>query len=203
MFAGFYNFASFMLVGRRGAMPEDEKLVRRFISGDERAFREIIEAYKGYVFAIILNLIKDNYMAEDIAQEVFLKIYRSLPDYHYKNFKSWVGKIAVNKAIDYKRAQARILSNEYTSEAMDEVLMGESGGQTPEEIFLDTEHRKRVLEVISSLPAAYSGTLEKYYFEGKSYKEIAVEECISTKTVESRLYRGKKLFEKSWGRDKP
>ena len=183
-------------------MPEDEKLVRRFLSGDEGAFREIIEAYKGYVFAIILNLIKDHYMSEDIAQEVFLKIYRSLPDYHYKNFKSWVGKIAVNKAIDYKRAQTRILANEGASETMDEVLMRERG-KTPEEVFLDTEHREKVLEALLALPATYGDTLEKYYFEGKSYKEIATEEGISVKTVESRLYRGKKLFEKSWGRDKP
>ncbi len=62
-------------------MNHDMKLVQKCLSGNEQAFCEIVETYKGYVFAIILNFIKDNYIAEDIAHEVFLQAYRSLPQF--------------------------------------------------------------------------------------------------------------------------
>lgn len=93
--------------------------------GDEQAFCEIVETYKGYVFAIILNFIKDNYIAEDIAQEVFLQAYRSLPQFRNKNFKAWIGKIAVNKAIDFKRAQGKFHKKE-TCQGTEQVPVTES-----------------------------------------------------------------------------
>ena len=71
---------------------------------------------------------------------------------------------------------------------------------TPEELFLDKERRKKVSEVAASLDI-YSRALRKYYFEGKTYRQIALEEGVTVRAVESRLYRAKDLFKKNWGRD--
>lgn len=181
-------------------MSHDDTLVRKTLAGDEEAFRKIVNTYKGYVFAVILNFIKDNFIAEDIAQEVFLQIYRSLPQFKNKSFKSWIGKIAANKAIDYKRNQAKICE-EFT-EQLDGDLMVPGGYLTPEDILLSKVQRDKVLKVTANLPKIYSQALEKYYFEGKSYKDIALEENITVKTVESRLYRAKRLFKQNWGEGK-
>ena len=181
-------------------MNHDMKLVQKCLSGNEQAFCEIVETYKGYVFAIILNFIKDNYIAEDIAQEVFLQAYRSLPQFRNKSFKAWIGKIAVNKAIDFKRAKGKIYEKEI-SQGAEQVTMRESNTATPEELLLDKEQRKKVAEVAASLPDIYNRALRKYYFDGKTYREIALEEGVTVRTVESRLYRAKDLLKKSWGRD--
>jgi len=181
-------------------MNHDVKLVQKCLSGDKQAFCEIVETYKGYVFAIILNFIKDNYIAEDIAQEVFLQAYRSLPQFQNKSFKAWIGKIAVNKAIDFKRAQGKFYEKE-TLLGQEQVPVAVSNTSTPEELFLDKERRKKVSEVAASLPDIYSRALRKYYFEGKTYRQIALEEGVTVRTVESRLYRAKALFKRDWGRD--
>lgn len=79
--------------------------------------------------------------------------------------------------------------------------MRESNTATPEELLLDKEQRKKVAEVAASLPDIYNRALRKYYFDGKTYREIALEEGVTVRAVESRLYRAKDLFKKSWGRD--
>lgn len=181
-------------------MDHDAKLVQECLLGNEDAFFEIVEAYKGYVFAVILNFIKDPYIAEDVAQEVFLQVYRSLPQFKNKNFKAWIGKIAVNKAIDFKRTQKKFYENEVMQEK-EPISIAENKVPTPEDVLLDEEQKTKVDEVVAGLPEIYGRVLRKYYFEGKTYQQIALEENITVKAVESRLYRAKKLFKKSWRRD--
>ena len=83
---------------------EDERiLIERAKEGNEEAFSDLIGIYKNYIFAIILNFIKDYDEVENIAQEVCLQLYVSLPKYDQQNFKAWLGRIATNKSIDWLR----------------------------------------------------------------------------------------------------
>ncbi|MCG0276313.1 MAG: sigma-70 family RNA polymerase sigma factor [Thermosediminibacteraceae bacterium] len=182
-------------------MTSDEKLVARCLEGDCEAFRELFDRYKAYVFAIILNFVKDGNEAEDIAQEVFLQIYRSLPQCQQENFKSWIGRIAVNKAIDYKRKVARLPCIALEDKAPEMMPVREEECTSPEEIYLTKESREEVRNVTGRLPEIYRRAIEKYYFQDKSCREIAREEGISIKAVESRLNRARTLFKKRWGRD--
>ncbi|NLY86225.1 MAG: hypothetical protein GX077_07725 [Tissierellia bacterium] len=84
-------------------MDQDIQLIKRVLAGEKAAFEKIVEKYKGYVFAIIFNFIKDYDEAENIAQEVFLQIYISLPEFKFDNFKGWISRVTANKAIDWKR----------------------------------------------------------------------------------------------------
>ena len=73
----------------------NKKLIKKILSGDDNAFSQVVDEYKNYVFAIILNFIKDYDEVENVAQEVFLQVYISLPDFKIENFKGWIGRIAV------------------------------------------------------------------------------------------------------------
>lgn len=171
----------------------EEQLVKSAIAGDENSFCQIVESYKAYVFAIILGFIKDKYEAENVAQEVFLQIHRSLPQYRYQNLKGWIGRITVNKAIDWKRT-------EKAKRVREQILFEATGNSTesPEEVLLKKTEHELVQKICSSLPEIYRSTLEKFYLEGKSQQQIAVEEGITIKTVESRLYRARGMVREKW-----
>jgi DNA-directed RNA polymerase specialized sigma24 family protein len=74
-------------------MEPEELLIKRVINGDQEAFRSIVEKYQNLVFAICLNIAGQRQEAENLAQETFLQVYRSLPRYRNQGFKAWIGKI--------------------------------------------------------------------------------------------------------------
>ncbi len=177
-----------------------KQLIQKSRAGDQTAFCEIVEQFKAYVFAIILHYTQDHEEAENIAQEVFLQIYRSLPQYRCQNFKAWVGRIAVTKAIDYYRANLKFKREKaFSPEALLNLVPCDTWDD-PEAIFLQGEQKRRIEAICATLPKIYSRTIRKYYLEEQSYQEIAAEEGITIKSVESRLSRGRKLFRQKWGR---
>ena len=173
-------------------------LIQKAVKGDEIAFRHLVEKYKNYVFAIILKFIKDNKEAENVSQEVFLQIYLSLDKYKDDNFKAWIGKIATNKAIDYTRKK----KTRDKEDSMEEDAIGNlslSISITPETLVLEEERKREIRNTIKNLPEIYGDAIYKFYFQGKSYDEIAMEEKVTKKTIASRLYRGKNLLKGEWG----
>lgn len=173
----------------------DEELLQQNLAGNQDAFPEIVDRYKGYVFAIILNLIPAGSDAEDIAQEVFLQVYRSLPEYRSHNFKAWLGKITVNKTLDWKRSQRKHAQQENLDW---EGLVDENENSAPDIVLLHKENRQHLEQICRQLPLIYSQVIYHYYFESKSYAEIAQKDGISIKTVESRLYRARTLIKRQW-----
>jgi RNA polymerase sigma factor (sigma-70 family) len=174
-----------------------DNLVQRCLDGDQDAFSLLIEKYKGYVFAIILSFVRNEETAKDIAQDVFLQIYRSLATYQQQNFKGWIGRIAANKAIDHKRKKHLSF---YELKTADSILGRNDGsGSDLEKLLLQKEMKAQVKEILFRLPPIYKTVLYKFYFQDKSHKEIAREEGIQPKTVESRLYRARKAFRQEWG----
>jgi len=180
---------------RRGVKVwNDEHWVQAFLAGDQDAFELIIQHYQAYVFAIILNFVDEN-DASDIAQEVFLQLYRSLPQYKPDNLKAWIGKITTHKAIDWKRGHAR-LGQELTD--MDFSLVKDRTVQMPDDLIINSENRQQVQNICMNLPPRYGRIITKYYYENKSYQQIAREEGINVRTVESRLYRARNLIRQKW-----
>lgn len=173
----------------------DEELLQQVLKTDQNAFREIVDRYKAYVFAIILNLLPGSSDAEDIAQEVFIQVYRSLPDYRPQNFKAWLGKITLNKTLDWKRSHGK----HSQQETMDfDYLADENESRAPDLALMQKENNDRLLGICRQLPSVYNQVIQDYYFESKSYAEIAQSDGISIKTVESRLYRARAMIKKQW-----
>ena len=178
-------------------MDTENILIEKAASGDEDSFSKLIDIYKNYVFAIILNFIKDNHEVENVAQEVFLQIYVSLPKYDQDNFKGWIGRIASNKSIDWlRRKKAKFKEETLEDEIIERVEVDQK--DNPEIHLVEKEQQEELRKALNSIPEIYRKTLEKFYFQEKSYEIIAKEEEVTTKTIASRLYRAKILLKEKW-----
>ena len=180
-------------------MINESVLLKKALEGDEDSFAKIVELYKHYVFAIILNFIKDYDEVENVAQEVFLQIYLSLPTYESNNFKAWISRIAANKSLDWlrkKKSKFREEVMEDGHELIDNLKFSHS--HTPEEILIEKEKKEEISKLCKSIPQIYEDTITKFYLQGKSYEEIAAEEGTTVKTVASRLYRGRNMLKEKW-----
>lgn len=167
----------------------DAALVEQVLAGNHGAFRPLVERYKNYVFAIIYPILRNQDDAEDAAQETFLKLYCSLSQYSQGSFKSWLGRISVNTAVDLKRKRARL--GESPMEDLPDQLL--PPGPSAEEELLGIEEGK-VENLCRELPERYRSVVYQYYVEEKSCREIAAAQGVAVRTVESRLYRSRKLI---------
>lgn len=174
-------------------MNQEDILIKKAAMGDVEAFREIVENYKNLIYSICFGILRDSHEAENAAQETFIQVYRSLTKYEYKGFKTWIGRIATNKSIDFKRKLQREASINALS--IDDIYNEDiSDKNSLEDEILKKFEAKYIMNKCKTLPDIYKRIIEKYYIQEKSYAEISKEELISIKTVESRLYRGKKLL---------
>ncbi len=178
-------------------METDEQLIQQALDGDKEAFRKLILRYQSKVYAVAYKVARDQKDAEDITQEVFLQLYRSLSQFHGDSaFSTWIYRISMSKALDYKRKLARTPS--YQSEEIDESL---STKETPESSLIKKEEQGLILEFVDNLPPNYQDVVKLYYLQHQSYREIAEKLDIAVKTVESRLYRAKQMMRK-YGKEK-
>ena len=173
-------------------------MIDRILSGDDEAFRQLAERYANFVYRIVYGVLQNARDAEDVAQETFVQMYLSLPRYERKGLKAWITRIAINKAIDWKRKasvrkEAPVLDAESAAECLPR---SESAGT--EQIVLSREQRRIVAENVASLPENYRSVIIAYYLEEKSYRQIADELGVEIKTVESRLYRARLWMKKHW-----
>lgn len=178
-------------------MKPEDLLINQAAAGDKAAFEQLVDKYKKYIFAIVLNLTRDGFHSENIVQEVFLQIYISLPRYRFEGFRTWIGKIAVRKAIDWKRTQQKIAEKERAAVA-EENLIARAERDSPEDTFIRGEEAQKIRNLCGRLPDGYRTVIEKYYFFGKDYRQIAEEEGIALKTVETRLYRARRKLKVMW-----
>ncbi|MEH7223351.1 sigma-70 family RNA polymerase sigma factor [Bacillus sp. JJ1566] len=176
----------------------DKVLIEKAIAGDEHAFRLLVEKYKNLVFKAIYPVLRHEKDAEDAAQEVFLKIYYALPQYSAQGFKTWITRIAVNHAIDVKRKKQR--QQEIILEP-DDLPALSSSEETVVIPLLRKEQRELVKNRLDDMPANYRKVIEAYYIAEKSYKQIADEQQVEVKTVETKLYRARNWMKKHWKED--
>src|SRR5580698_9813644 len=99
---------------------EEAALVRRVQAGDQLAFREIVERYQSKVFSIIYGILRNHNDAEDIAQQVFAKVYFSIRNFDFRSsVLTWVYKITVNECYDYlrkKRVRKLVYESDFSVE---------------------------------------------------------------------------------------
>jgi len=130
------------------------------LDGDDHAFRLLVEKYRNDVFRTIFAVLRDQKEAEDAAQEVFMKIYTSLPQYQNQGFKTWMTRIAVNHAIDVKRKQVR--RREEVQEDLEKQVDGSPKDSVEKEI-MDLDRRRLVRKKLNELPENYRDVIYGFY----------------------------------------
>jgi RNA polymerase sigma-70 factor, ECF subfamily len=157
----------------------DEELVRQVAQGDEQALSELYDRYSRLVYASGVRLLGDAHLAEDLVQEVFIKVWQTAASFDPSRarFATWLYRVTCNRAVDLdRRRRARPKS------AGDARLQTISGGAEPEASVDGWD----VAHALSRIPEEHRKVLTLAYFEGLSQREISRRTGIPLGTIKSR-----------------
>ncbi|MHC4953157.1 MAG: RNA polymerase sigma factor [Planctomycetota bacterium] len=169
------------------AIPGDVDLVARMRDGDPDALRTVVERYQDRIFALLYGIVRDRHEVEDVAQEVFFKVFTRIAAFDGRSrFYTWLYRVAANTAKDHVKKRSR-----RPAVALDEEENFESDVTGPAAGAEKNELRRRVRDAIGTLPPRYREVLALRELQGLSYQEIAKVLRVSIGTVESRLHRAR------------
>jgi RNA polymerase sigma-70 factor, ECF subfamily len=176
-------------------------LVQRAQAGDEAAFREIVERYQSKVFSIIHGIVRQRNDVEDIAQQVFAKVYLSLRSFDFRSsLITWIYKITVNECFDYlrKRKVRRLVYESDLSE--DEVRRVENtepatDRQAPADSSL--AQRDYVIKLLTRVSEEERMLLMLKEVEGYSVEELAERTGMNENTIKVKLFRARQKLVKA------
>jgi RNA polymerase sigma-70 factor (ECF subfamily) len=156
------------------------ELITQAQQGDRRAFGELVRCHREGVVNVVYRLCGDANLAEDAAQEAFIRAWQHLPGYRPRSpFRNWVYRIATNVALDSLRRERETVDIDALSLA--------TSGEGPEATLEGKERGERVRQAVLALPSASRAVLILREYEGLSYQEIADTLDIPMGTVMSRL----------------
>ncbi|HTT68481.1 MAG TPA: sigma-70 family RNA polymerase sigma factor [Gemmatimonadales bacterium] len=177
----------------------DQEVVELAKAGKETAYRELLRRYERPVFSLIFRMVRDRSLAEDLAQETFVKVLNALGSYRpeYK-FSSWIFKIANNAAIDQlRRRELDTLSLDGSPEARtaDEIeataLQATDRAESPLEELESRETGAAIERAIGRLRPEYRTCILLRHVEGRSYEEIAEVMDLPLGTVKTYIHRAR------------
>ena len=168
--------------------PEHE-LVERCRQGDDRAFRELVDQFKGLVFGLVVRSIPNHARAEEVAQDVFLKVHRGLPYFRGESkLSTWIYRIVLN-TLSQERP-------ELATASIDEVPEGEDQARVQpaadDRAFTDLVLKDRLQKAIEQLPMQYQVLINGHYMKGMRYEELAAALDMPMGTVKTHLHRAKR-----------
>ncbi|MDD5665609.1 MAG: sigma-70 family RNA polymerase sigma factor [Candidatus Omnitrophica bacterium] len=167
-------------------MDEDSGYIARFKSGDLEGFEMLVKKYQGKALNIAYSLTSNLSSAQDVAQEAFIKIYNNLHSFRFESkFSSWFYRIVVNSAYDFLR------KNKYQPISMEDPACPELSliEENP-----DPLAKELVGWALSKVPFKYRSALILREIEGLSYGDISRSLGVGVGTVESRIFRGRKIL---------
>jgi RNA polymerase sigma-70 factor, ECF subfamily len=172
---------------------DDSQLVARAQGGDQKAFAELVCGYRDRVFRLAVSILGKEFVpeAEDVTQEVFLKIHHSLQSFRGESqFGSWIYRITFNHAVNVKE-RARFRSPHVEDTILHRLAASAPG---PEKQIQADQRDKALEECIQTLPELYQSALRQYYWFGSGVGEIAELLGVPENTVKSYLHRARKLL---------
>ncbi len=169
----------------------DHILLERARAGDLDAFNDLVVCYQDALFALIVRMVPDRDQAADAVQEAFLHAYRHLDSFRGGSVRSWLGRIAINAAMDLQRFRRRRPSEPYP-ELEDEAWQPPAGASADPVTTTLTAERQRALEAaLAAITHDQRVAIVLYDVEGYDYAEIAELTSVSLGTVKSRIHRGR------------
>ena len=180
---------------------EEAALVKRVQARDELAFREIVERYQAKVFSIIYGILRNHNDAEDIAQQVFAKIYFSIQNFDFRSsLLTWIYKITVNECYDYlrkKRVRKLVYESDFSED--DAMQMENSGAASQEGPAVDETLAKRdlIMKLLSRISDEDRNLILLKEVEGHSVEELSEMTGMNENTIKVKLFRARQKLLKA------
>jgi RNA polymerase sigma-70 factor, ECF subfamily len=181
--------------GAESRQQSDGELIERVQKGETRCFADLVWRYQDPVYSMALHFVRGEGDAEDIAQEAFLRAYRGLEGFKGESkFSTWLYRITWNLCADWLRRNRK---PGRAPLAIDDGADLADGRVDLEQGLLAEEEKQKVREALDELDEKYRGVLILLYYQKMSYEQIAAVLEVPMKTVETRLYRARKLLRAS------
>lgn len=168
----------------------DEQILNEIVNNNNKeAYRELILKYQNKIFSTAYKFTNDHGEAQDLTQDIFLKIYKNINRFN-KNSKlsTWIYKISINTCLDWKKKH-----NKATLLTLDDIPNVNNGSTNSiDDYIINNEKKQLIHNAVKQLPDIYKTVVILYHFNNRSYNEISKILSIPTKTVETRLYRARK-----------
>ncbi len=170
----------------------DAALMQQVAAGESEAFRRLVERYQHAVINTIYRAIGDRWEAEDLAQRVFLQVYRAAPRYRATaKFTTWLFTIVHNTIRNEYRRRSRQRTTSLEDLQETSHAMADPGTADPAENAAVNELQERIAAAIADLPAQQRTAVILCRFQGSSYEEIAAVLGCSVSAVKSLLHRAR------------
>lgn len=168
----------------------DQNIINQVIEGDTNAFSILVDSYKDLVFTLALRMLKHREEAEEVSQDVFIKVFKSLHKFKGDSkLSTWIYKVTYNTCLDaikkHKRKHIEVNIDKYDAydiEVIDDAF----------EKLADADRQKAVKSCIEALASEDSFILTLYYFEELSLDEIAKITALKANNVKVKLHRARK-----------
>ncbi|TNE56135.1 MAG: sigma-70 family RNA polymerase sigma factor [Bacteroidetes bacterium] len=163
---------------------DERVLVKECLKGSSIAQKELFDKFAPKMMFVCLRYMGEQTEAEDVLQEAFIKVFRSLPKYQFEgSFEGWIRRIVVNSCLDAIRKNKQFM-NDHSLESVEYKLSTSEGA-------IDQLYAEDLLKLIKQMPPGYQAVFNLFAIEGYSHKEIAELLGISEETSKSQYYRAR------------
>jgi RNA polymerase sigma-70 factor (ECF subfamily) len=186
---------------------EEAALVRRMQNGDEMAFREVVDRYQSKVFSIIYGILRNRNDAEDIAQQVFAKVYFSIRGFDFRSsLLTWIYKITVNECYDYlrkKKVRKLVYESDFSEEESQRMERSEKSASGEPGMDVTLARRDLVAKLLTKVSEEDRQLLLMKEVEGLSVEELAAATGMNENTIKVKLFRARQKLVKAANRLMP
>jgi RNA polymerase sigma-70 factor (ECF subfamily) len=180
---------------------EEYALVRRVQAGDEMAFREVVERYQSKVHSIIYGILRNRNDAEDIAQQVFAKVYFSIRSFDSRSsLLTWLYKITVNECYDYlrkRRVRKLVYESDFSEEDAQHLARVNAAVDTRPSVESEFAGREYALKLLEKVSKEDRSLLLLKEVEGHSVEELARMTGMNQNTIQVKLFRARQKLLKA------
>jgi RNA polymerase sigma factor (sigma-70 family) len=180
---------------------EDKELIADYLSGQEEVLPYLINRYLKSVYRFVFSLVQDESVAEDLTQDVFIKVWKKLKSYNPKySFKTWLFTIARNTTTDYLRKRKDLVFSNFDDKDNGNVILDTLADDAllADEVFAQVQDLDKLNKVLREIPSLYKEVLILRYSNDLSLEEISTIIKRPIETVKSQHRRGllhlKELF---------
>ena len=178
----------------------ESQLIEELKQGNEQAFRSLVDVYQQRVFNTCLGFVKNVEDADDLAQEVFIEVFRSIRKFRLESsLSTWIYRISVTKSLEmlrYRKRRKRFAAFSYIFTSENRAALDPADHQHPGVIAENKERSKILFRAMEKLPESQNTAYTLHKMEGLSYEEIAGVMQRTVASVESLMHRAKNNLQK-------